>query len=262
MNLTLCSPIHPTAKAGKPIRSAWAAREIKDHRFVINYNGDPEYKMITRSSDGQMLFLVNKLSKMKSNTALGSRIAEVHNGSSLFTGDAGQGESNIRRWIIENDWLEAIVALPENMFYNTGIATYIWLLSNRKSSERKGKVQLINASGWFVPLRKNLGKKNCAFSEEQIQQIADLIVNHKETEQSKIFPNEAFGYHKITVERPLRLKDIDPEKAYSPKEIKALVADGKADENGVPVIKKSISREKLILCTVCLRGLLVLKNVL
>ncbi|MBE7445317.1 MAG: SAM-dependent DNA methyltransferase [Planctomycetia bacterium] len=212
--------------------------EIKDHRFVINYNGDPEYKMITRSSDGQMLFLVNKLSKMKDNTALGSRIAEVHNGSSLFTGDAGQGESNIRRWIIENDWLEAIVALPENMFYNTGIATYIWLLSNRKSEERKGKVQLIDASGWFVPLRKNLGKKNCEFSEEQIRQIADLIVNPRETEQSKIFPNEAFGYHKITVERPLRLKDIDPEKAYYPKEIKALVAEGKTDENGIPVIRK------------------------
>ena len=212
--------------------------EIKDHRFVINYKGEPEYKMITRSSDGQMLFLVNKLSKMKNNTALGSRIAEVHNGSSLFTGDAGQGESNIRRWIIENDWMEAIVALPENMFYNTGIATYIWLLSNRKSAERKGKVQLIDASGWYMPLRKNLGKKNCEFSEEQIQQIADLIVNPRETEQSKIFPNEAFGYHKITVERPLRLKDIDPEKAYSPKEIKVLVAEGKVDENGIPVIKK------------------------
>ena len=212
--------------------------EIKDHRFVINYKGNPEYKMITRSSDGQMLFLVNKLSKIKSNTALGSRIAEVHNGSSLFTGDAGQGESNIRRWIIENDWLEAIVALPENMFYNTGIATYIWLLSNRKSSERKGKVQLIDASGWFVPLRKNLGKKNCEFSEDQIQQIADLIVNPRETEQSKIFSNEAFGYYKITVERPLRRKDIDPEKAYSPKEIKTLVVNGKVDENGVPVIKK------------------------
>ncbi|KKO18541.1 MAG: type I restriction-modification system subunit M [Candidatus Brocadia sp.] len=212
--------------------------EIKDHRFVINYSGDPEYKMITRSSDGQMLFLVNKLSKMKGNTALGSRIAEVHNGSSLFTGDAGQGESNIRRWIIENDWLEAIVALPENMFYNTGIATYIWLLSNRKSLERKGKVQLIDASGWFVPLRKNLGKKNCEFSEEQIRQIADLIVNPRETEQSKIFPNETFGYHKITVERPLKLKDIDPEKAYLPKEIKAFVAEGKADENGIPAIRK------------------------
>ena len=248
---TLSADGHPSSEfdfmlSNPPYGKSWKSDqermggkgEIKDHRFVINYNGDPEYKMITRSSDGQMLFLVNKLSKMKSNTALGSRIAEVHNGSSLFTGDAGQGESNIRRWIIENDCLEAIVALPENMFYNTGIATYIWLLSNRKSSERKGKVQLIDASGWFVSLRKNLGKKNCEFSEEQIQQIADLIVNPRETEQSKIFPNEAFGYHKITVERPLKLKDIDPEKAYSPKEIKALVAEGKADENGIPVIKK------------------------
>jgi type I restriction enzyme M protein len=179
--------------------------EIRDHRFVIQYKDDPEYKMITRSSDGQMLFLVNKLSKMKNKTALGSRIAQVHNGSSLFTGDAGQGESNIRRWIIENDWLEAVIALPENMFYNTGIATYIWLLSNRKTAARKGKVQLIDASGWFVPLRKNLGKKNCEFSDEQIAQICDLIIKPKETTQSKIFQNEAFGYNKITVERPLRL---------------------------------------------------------
>ena len=116
---------------------------------------------MTRSSDGQMLFLANLLSKMKHATPLGSRIAEVHNGSSLFTGDAGQGESNIRRWIIENDWLEAIVALPLNMFYNTGIATYIWVLSNRKAPHRKGKVQLIDATQWFKPLRKNLGKKNC-----------------------------------------------------------------------------------------------------
>ena len=155
--------------------------EIRDHRFVIQYKDDPEYKMITRSSDGQMLFLVNKISKMKHGTALGSRIAEVHNGSSLFTGDAGQGESNIRRWIIENDWLEAIIALPENMFYNTGIATYIWLISNRKSGKRKGKVQLIDASHWSVPLRKNLGKKNCEFSDEQIAQICDLIINPRET---------------------------------------------------------------------------------
>jgi type I restriction enzyme M protein len=185
-----------------------------------------------------LLFLVNKLSKMKNNTSLGSRIAEVHNGSSLFTGDAGQGESNIRRWIIENDWLEAIVALPENMFYNTGIATYIWLLSNRKSPERKGKTQLINASNLYVPLRKNLGKKNCEFSEEQISKITDLIVNPVETEESKIFPNEAFGYYKVTVERPLKLKDIEPDKAYSSKEIKELISAGKVDENGVPVIKK------------------------
>lgn len=212
--------------------------DITDHRFIINYAGNPEYKMITRSSDGQMLFLVNKLSKMKTNTPLGSRIAEVHNGSALFTGDAGQGESNIRRWIIENDWLEAIVALPENMFYNTGIATYIWLLSNRKTVERKGKVQLIDASNLYVPLRKNLGKKNCELSEEQINKVTDLIVNPVESDVSKIFPNEAFGYFKVIVERPLRLKDIDPDKVYASKEIKEMVAAGRVDENGVPVLKK------------------------
>ena len=185
--------------------------DIKDPRFVTQHGDDPEYKMITRSSDGQLMFLVNKLSKMKHTTRLGSRIAEVHNGSSLFTGDAGQGESNIRRWIIENDWLEAIIALPENMFYNTGIATYIWLLTNRKSPERRGKVQLIDATGWSVPLRRNLGKKNCEFSEEHIRAICDLVVHPVETEQSKIFPNQAFGYWKVTVDRPLRLAvDLGP----------------------------------------------------
>jgi type I restriction enzyme M protein len=157
------------------------------------------------------MFLVNKLSKMKHTTRLGSRIAEVHNGSSLFTGDAGQGESNIRRWIIENDWLEAIIALPENMFYNTGIATYIWVLTNRKSDTRRGKVQLIDATEWYVPLRRNLGKKNCEFSEEHIRAICDLVVNPVETEKSKIFPNQAFGYWKVTVDRPLRLAvDLSP----------------------------------------------------
>ncbi|MGZ8937284.1 MAG: type I restriction-modification system subunit M, partial [Halobacteriota archaeon] len=183
---------------------------IKDPRFVIEHAGDPEYSLITRSSDGQMLFLANMVSKMKHGTPLGSRIAEVHNGSSLFTGDAGQGESNIRRWIIENDWLEAIVALPLNMFYNTGIATYIWVLTNRKPDHRKGKVQLIDATQWYKPLRKNLGKKNCELSEEDITRICDTFLAFKETEQSKIFPNEAFGYSKVTVERPLRLRvDLD-----------------------------------------------------
>ena len=159
------------------------------------------------------MFLVNKLTKMNHHTPLGSRIAEVHNGSSLFTGDAGQGESNIRRWIIENDWLEAIIALPLNMFYNTGIATYIWVLSNRKPEHRKGKVQLIDATGIYQPLRKNLGKKNCELSDEQIQQITGMFLAFEETEQSKLFPNEAFGYWKITVERPLRLvTDLSPEK--------------------------------------------------
>jgi type I restriction enzyme M protein len=164
-----------------------------------------ELSLVTRSSDGQLLFLVNMASKMNHKTALGSRIAEVHNGSSLFTGDAGQGESNIRRWLIENDWLEAVVALPLNMFYNTGIATYIWLLTNRKPEHRKGKVQLIDATQWFKPLRKNLGKKNCELSEDDIRRICAAHRQFTETEQSKIFPNQAFGYWKITVERPLRL---------------------------------------------------------
>ena len=179
--------------------------ELADPRFIINHAGDPEYSLVTRSSDGQLMFLVNMLSKMKADTPLGSRIAEVHNGSSLFTGDAGQGESNIRRWIIENDWLEAIIALPLNMFYNTGIATYIWVLTNRKPEARQGKVQLIDATGWFKPLRKNMGSKNCELSEADIQRICEVFLAFEETEQSKVFPNQALGYWKVTVERPLRL---------------------------------------------------------
>src|SRR5437762_12512039 len=179
---------------------------LKDPRFVIDHGGDAEYSLVTRSSDGQMLFLANMLSKMKQGTKLGSRVAEVHNGSSLFTGDAGQGESNIRRWIIENDWLEAIVALPLNMFYNTGIATYVWVLTNRKPAHRQGKVQLIEATQWFRSLRKNLGKKNCELAEEDIQRICDTFLAFKDTEQSKIFPNAAFGYWKVTIERPLCLR--------------------------------------------------------
>ena len=129
----------------------------------------------------------------------------MHNGSSLFTGDAGQGESNIRRWIIENDWLEAVVALPLNMFYNTGIATYVWVLTNRKPEHRRGKVQLIDATGWHRPLHRNLGKKNCELGEEDIERICDTFLAFEESEQSRIFDNAAFGYWKVTVERPLRL---------------------------------------------------------
>ncbi len=211
---------------------------VKDPRFVIEHAGDPEYPLLTRSSDGQMLFLANMLSKMKQGTRLGSRIATVHNGSSLFTGDAGQGESNIRRWIIENDWLEAIVALPLNMFYNTGIATYIWVLTNRKPAHRQGKVQLIDATQWSKPLRKNLGKKNCELSEADITRICDTFLKFEETEQSKIFPNVAFGYWKVTVERPLRLKGIDPERAYTPKEIKALKETAERADDAPPMIRK------------------------
>ena len=211
---------------------------IKDPRFIIEHAGDAEYSLLTRSSDGQLLFLANMLSKMKHSTPLGSRIAEVHNGSSLFTGDAGQGESNIRRWIIENDWLEAIVALPLNMFYNTGIATYIWVLSNRKPAHRKGKVQLIDATQWFKPLRKNLGKKNCELSDEDIRRICDTFLAFEETEHSKIFPNAAFGYWKVTVERPLRLKGIDAQRVYTPKEIKALKETSERADDAPAVIRK------------------------
>jgi type I restriction enzyme M protein len=211
---------------------------IKDPRFVIEHGCDSEYSLVTRSSDGQMLFLANMLSKMKHATPLGSRIAEVHNGSSLFTGDAGQGESNIRRWIIENDWLEAIVALPLNMFYNTGIATYVWVLTNRKPVHRQGKVQLIDATQWFKPLRKNLGKKNCELSDADIERICDAFLAFEETEQSKIFPNAAFGYWKVAVERPLRIKGVDPERVNSSKEIKALKEDGERADDAPAVIRK------------------------
>lgn len=186
-------------------------KEFSDPRFIVNHGGDAEFKLITRSSDGQLMFQVNKLAKMKHDTALGSRIALVHNGSALFTGDAGQGESNIRRWVLENDWLEAIIALPLNIFYNTGIATYLWVLANKKAEHRKGKVQLIDASQWFAPLRRNLGKKNCELAKDDIQRILDLYLGEARetdtnTDKSKWFDTQDFGYWKITVERPLRLK--------------------------------------------------------
>ena len=216
---------------------------IKDPRFVVSHDGDPEHSLLTRSSDGQMMFLANMLSKMKHDNQMGSRIAEVHNGSSLFTGDAGQGESNIRRWIIENDWLEAIVALPLNMFYNTGIATYIWVLSNRKPEHRRGRVQLIDATQWSQPLRKNLGSKNCELSDEDIGRICDAFLAFEETEQSKIFPNEAFGYWKVTVERPLRLEGIDPERVYTTKEVRDLKEKRQRSEAAPPVLRKVHRRD-------------------
>ncbi|MBE7629569.1 type I restriction-modification system subunit M [Tenacibaculum piscium] len=194
-------------------------KDVIDTRFQINlknYFGTLEQAdAIPRSSDGQLLFLMEMVSKMKTlnQSPSGSRIASVHNGSSLFTGDAGGGESNIRRHIIENDWLEAIVQLPNNLFYNTGITTYIWILSNNKSSKRKGKVQLIDAGQLFRKLRKNLGNKNCEFSPEHITEIVktytDLSVAEREGEQgisAKVFDNTDFGYYKAQIERPKRLK--------------------------------------------------------
>jgi len=195
----------PYGKSWKKDLEAMGGKDgMRDPRFKVMHKGE-ELSLVTRSSDGQLLFLVNMASKMNAKSVLGSRIAEVHNGSSLFTGDAGQGESNIRRWLIENDWLDAIVALPLNLFYNTGIATYIWVLSNRKPAHRKGQVQLIDASQWFKPLRKNLGKKNCELAREDIERISRTFLEFKEMPESRIFPNAAFGYWKVTVERPLRL---------------------------------------------------------
>lgn len=172
-------------------------KEIIDHRFSV---GTP------RSSDGQLLFLQNMVSKMQQGTKLGSRIATVHNGSALFTGDAGSGESEIRKHIIEEDYLECIIQMPNDMFYNTGISTYIWVLSNRKPEHRKGKIQLIDASEIYKKMRKGLGKKSNEFTNKHIDRITEIYLKFEESKVSKIFDNEDFGYHKIIVERPLRLK--------------------------------------------------------
>ena len=178
-------------------------KEILDPRFNATTADEEPLPMIPRSSDGQLLFLLNNISKMKQDTPLGSRIVEVHNGSSLFTGDAGSGESNARRYMIENDLVEAIIALPEKMFYNTGIGTFIWVLSNRKEERRKGKIQLIDATAIKTPLRKNMGEKNCELSPAQRQEIVRIFMAFEESEVSRIFPNSEFGYWKVSVQQPL-----------------------------------------------------------
>lgn len=200
-------------------------KDIMDSRFVTNFSDDPNFSMIPRTSDGQLLFLLNNVAKMKKTTELGSRIAEVHNGSSLFTGDAGQGESNARRYMIENDLVEAIIALPDNMFYNTGIGTFIWILSNNKAKHRKGKIQLIDATSLKSPLRKNLGKKNCEFTPEIRRQILDLYMAFEDNEYSKIFDNNEFGYWKVTVLRPEYNEDGTIQK----------------DKKGKPVVNKELT---------------------
>lgn len=198
-------------------------KDVIDPRFKIelsDYWGNNETVDATpRSSDGQLLFLMEMVNKIKplASAPLGSRIASVHNGSSLFTGDAGGGESNIRRYIIENDLLEAIIQLPNNMFYNTGITTYIWLLSNKKAEHRQGKVQLIDASQLYRKLRKNLGDKNCEFTHEHILEIAQTYLEFKTVKRkaeddetgkiaAQIFDNNDFGYYKVNIERPDRRK--------------------------------------------------------
>lgn len=187
-------------------------KEILDTRFNTYLEGGDVMPMIPRTSDGQLLFLLNNVAKMKKDTELGSRIAEVHNGSSLFTGDAGSGESNARRYLIENDLVEAIIALPENMFYNTAIGTFIWVLSNKKEERRKGKIQLIDATAMKFTLRKNMGKKSCELTDTIRKEIMRIFLEMEESEISKVFRNEEFAYWNITVERPLRLR-IFPDRA-------------------------------------------------
>ncbi|GAB2613544.1 class I SAM-dependent DNA methyltransferase [Belliella aquatica] len=210
-----------------PYGKSWATdlkyikdgKDIIDTRFQItlkDYWGNPEDVDATpRSSDGQLLFLMEMVDKMKplSQSQQGSRIASVHNGSSLFTGDAGGGESNIRRYIIENDWLDCIVQLPNNLFYNTGITTYIWFLTNSKPSHRKGKIILIDASQRFAKLRKNLGAKNCELTATHVSEIQDAYMNFVNVERQsedglavKVFNNADFGYYKVVIDRPARLK--------------------------------------------------------
>ena len=182
-----------------PFGVSWKSDEGAVKAEAQNVNG--RFSSGTpRTSDGALLFLQHMLSKMEDR---GSRVGIVFNGSPLFTGDAGSGESEIRRWIIQNDWLECIIALPEKLFFNTSISTYIWILTNRKSEARQGKVQLINAVDFHDKMKGNLGAKNVFIADSHIRQIAELYTGFEETEHSKIYPNDFFGYTKVTVERPL-----------------------------------------------------------
>ena len=207
-------------------------KDILDTRFNTYLPGGETMAMIPRTSDGQLLFLLNNVAKMKKDTELGSRIAEVHNGSSIFTGDAGSGESNARRYMIENDMVEAVIAVPENMFYNTGIGTFIWILSNRKEERRKGKIQLIDATAMKSALRKNMGKKNCEFTPEIRSEILRIFLDMEESEVSKVFDNDEFAYWSVTVERPLRLR------VYPDREIPASAFKKAAD---LEEVKKAIA---------------------
>lgn len=177
-------------------------KDILDTRFNAYLSDTTEIQMLPKTSDGQLLFLLNNISKMKKDTELGSRIAEVHNASSLFSGDAGSGESNARRFMFENDLVEAIIALPESMFYNTSLGTYIWVLTNKKEERRKGKVQLIDATALKSPLKKNMGKKSCELTPDIQKEILKIFLSMEESDVSKIFSNSDFGFWKITVLQP------------------------------------------------------------
>lgn len=200
-NYDFCISNPPFGTSWKEDLKNWGIsdkKEITDSRFVFS----DDLNFLPDIGDPQMLFLANNVSRMK-DTPLGTRIVEVHNGSSLFTGDAGSGSSNLRRYIIENDMLEAVIAMPEKDFYNTGIGTYIWIVTNRKEKRRKGKVQLIDATEIKTPLRKNLGEKNCETNEADRAKILKLLMDFKETEQSKIFDNSEFGYWSVPLMKPV-----------------------------------------------------------
>ena len=177
-------------------------KDILDTRFNAYLSDTTEIQMLPKTSDGQLLFLLNNISKMKKDTKLGSHIAEVHNASSLFSGDAGSGESNARRFMFENDLVEAIIALPESMFYNTSLGTYVWVLTNKKEECRKGKVQLIDATAMKSPLKKNMGKKSCELIPDLQKEIVKIFLTMEESDVSKIFSNSDFGFWKITVLQP------------------------------------------------------------
>jgi type I restriction enzyme M protein len=191
--------------ANPPFGVEWKSveGEVKSERDQLGFRGRFGAGL-PRINDGSFLFIQHMISKMKPAEEGGSRIAIVFNGSPLFTGAADSGESEIRRWIIENDWLEAVVALPDQLFYNTGISTYFWIVSNHKSDERRGKVQLVDAREMFTKMRKSLGEKRKQLGDDHIEEITRLFGDFTEGEHVKIFPNESFGYLRITVERPLR----------------------------------------------------------
>ena len=225
--------------ANPPFGVEWkkVEREIRDEADKLGFRG--RFGAGTpRINDGSFLFLQHMISKLKAPADGGGRLAIVFNGSPLFTGGAGSGESEIRRWIIENDWLEGIVALPDQLFYNTGISTYFWIVTNRKRPERRGKVQLVDARELFTKMRKSLGEKRKAISDDQIGEIARLYGDFTEGERVRILPNEAFGFQRITVERPLRLRYEVTEATLST--IEASAAWAKFDEAARTALADSI----------------------
>lgn len=226
--------------ANPPFGVEWKPeqRKVTDEHEKLGFDGRFGAGL-PRINDGSFLFLQHMISKMKPAAEGGSRLAIVFNGSPLFTGGAGSGESEIRRWIIENDWLEGVVALPDQLFYNTGISTYFWVVTNRKRPERRGLVQLVDARDLFVKMPKSLGDKRKQISDPQIDEITRIYEGFEEGRRVKIFPNHAFGFMRITVERPLRLAGLDDKASrVSTADLKKLLATSERDPAAEPVTDK------------------------